>query len=169
MGDGAGAHGAGLERHIEVAAVEPAGAADFESGTDGEEFGMGGGVAHGLHAVAFGGKDAFTLDDHGTDRRFADGGGFGGEREGEVHGCGHGRHAVPLSPREREGKPKTPKGRPHHRPTSRRALEGSKLVQIASGWPGLRRLRKRGRREASAAKRRRGAGGAAVMPLTCWL
>jgi hypothetical protein len=42
MGDGAGAHSAGLKRNIEVASIEPAGPAIGERGADGQHFGMGG-------------------------------------------------------------------------------------------------------------------------------
>ncbi len=68
MGDGAGAHGAGLERDIEIAAIEAAGAADGKRGADGEEFGVGGGVGELAHAVALGGEDAVAFDDDGADR-----------------------------------------------------------------------------------------------------
>jgi hypothetical protein len=55
VGDGARAHGAGLERDVKVAAVEATGAADGEGLADGFEFRMGRGVVGGAHPVAEGG------------------------------------------------------------------------------------------------------------------
>ncbi len=89
VGDGAGAHGAGFERDVQVATIEPAGAAGGQGSADGHEFGVGGGIGELAHAIALGGEDAPALHDHGTHRCLARFGGFGGEIEGEVHGRGH--------------------------------------------------------------------------------
>ena len=89
VGDGASAHGAGLEGDVQVAAIEAASAAGGEGGADGLQFGMGGGIGELAHAIALGGEDAIALHDDGADRGFTGGGGFRGEIEGEVHGAGH--------------------------------------------------------------------------------
>jgi len=85
MGDATGAHGARFQRHIEIAAVEPAGAASSERRPDRQHFGMRGGIVERPHAVALGGENGVSIDDHGADRRLAVGGGGFGKLEGEVH------------------------------------------------------------------------------------
>jgi len=92
MSNRPGTHGAGLESHIEVAAIEPPGPSGRQRRTDRHQFGMGGGVGELPHAVALGGEDALALHHHGTHGRFAGGGGFCGEVEGEVHWGGHISH-----------------------------------------------------------------------------
>ena len=100
VGDGAGTHGAGLERHIEVAAIEPAGATHGERRPDGEELGMGGGIVQLAHAVAFGGQHAVACNDHGPDRGLTGCGGGFGEGEGLVH---RGGHDASLTPKGDDG------------------------------------------------------------------
>ncbi len=96
MGDGTGAHGAGLERHIEIAAIEPARAAHGKRGANGQQLGMGGGIGQRLHAVALGREDAVALDDDGAHRGFAGSGSLLGEAQGDLHGRGLG-HGVSLA------------------------------------------------------------------------
>ena len=72
-GDGGGAHGARLERHIEVAIGEPLAAELGAGGADGEQLGMRGRVAQGERAVAGGCQHlAIGAHHHGADRHFAE-------------------------------------------------------------------------------------------------
>ena len=85
-GDGLGAHRAGFQGDVEVAADQAGGADDVGGGADGQNLGMGGGVAVYLRLVAGLGEDgAVRADDDGADRDFASGGGGGGFFQGAVH------------------------------------------------------------------------------------
>ena len=57
----AGAHGAGFERHVEVAAGEALVVESLAGAADGEDFRMGGRIAQRARAVARGGDDAAVL------------------------------------------------------------------------------------------------------------
>ncbi len=86
-GDGGGAHGAGFERHIEVAIAQPFAAELGAGGADGEQLGMRGRVAHGEGAVAGAGQHlAVGAHHHGADRHFAEVASAFGLLEGKVHG-----------------------------------------------------------------------------------
>ena len=86
-GDRGGAHGAGLERDIEVAIGEPLAAELGAGGADGEQLGMRGRVAHGEGAVAGGCEHlAIGAHHHGADRHFAEVVGAHRLFEGKVHG-----------------------------------------------------------------------------------
>ena len=86
-GDGRGAHGARLERDVEIAIDEPLAAEPGASLADGEELGMGGRIAKLKRAVAgFGQHLAGRAHHHGADGNLAQkvrGLGLG---EGEIHG-----------------------------------------------------------------------------------
>lgn len=85
-GDGLGAHRAGFEGDVEVAADEPWGPQRGGGGADGQKFGVGGGVVVGFHLVAGAGEDLPSwADDDGADRNLAAGGGGLGLGEGEFH------------------------------------------------------------------------------------
>src|SRR6185437_3462735 len=76
MGHRARAHGAGFERDIEIAAVEPPGAARFQRSPDRQHFGVGGWIVELTHAVAGRGKHDAVLDNRGAHWRFACGRGL---------------------------------------------------------------------------------------------
>src|SRR5690606_40076084 len=84
-------------------AIEPASPAGGKGRAHGEELGMGGGIAQGLHAVALCRHNTVALDDDGADRGLTMGGGFLGEGKGEVHGGERLGHGVGFSVAERGG------------------------------------------------------------------
>jgi hypothetical protein len=69
--DRAGAHRAGLERHVEVAADKPLGARRRGGFADGENFGVRGRIGPFAGAVSGPGKDDAIARDRRADRRFA--------------------------------------------------------------------------------------------------
>ena len=71
VGDGAGAHQAGLDGGVEVAAGETVVAKALRGGAEDENLGVGGGVAGLEDAVVGGGEDFAVLRYHGPDRDFA--------------------------------------------------------------------------------------------------
>ncbi len=87
-GDRPGAHGAGLQRHIEIAAGQPFVVEGLAGQADGEHLRMGGRVAQLARAVAGRGDDASVPDDGGSDRHLPAGGCGAGLREGHAHGIG---------------------------------------------------------------------------------
>ena len=90
--DRARAHGAGLQRHIEVAVDQPL-AADVLGGlAERQDLGMGGGIAVGQGPVAGGGDDLVIADDHAADRNFARFSGIFGRFQRQIHERG-GVHA----------------------------------------------------------------------------
>lgn len=93
--EGAGAHGAGLDGHGEGAALKaPAVAEDGGGGAEGEDLGMGGGVAEALTGVAGGGElAAVTVDDDGPYGDIVAGGAGGpdGGPDQLLVTAGHGR------------------------------------------------------------------------------
>ena len=93
MRDGAGTHGAGLQRHIKIATIEPSGAAHLKGRADRHHFRMRRGIAQRLHAVSRRGENAVAFHDHCPHRRFAMSRRFLGEAQGTVQGgkrIGHG-------------------------------------------------------------------------------
>ena len=92
------AHGAGLERHIEVAIGQPLGAERFAGGADREQFGVGGRVPVRQGAVAGFGDHRAVADDHAADRDFALPGGLGTLEElAEISTWAQlGQHAKPI-------------------------------------------------------------------------
>ena len=81
-----GAHGAGLQRHIDIAVNQPLGVQQRGGGADRQHLGMGGGVFQFQRAIAGAGEDASCLvSDDSTDRHLAPGGGGLGFLEGEQH------------------------------------------------------------------------------------
>src|SRR5271169_62459 len=101
---GAGAHGAGFERDIEVAAVEAFSAERGGSLPDRDQFGMRGRIAVGKRAVP-GPRDDFAgAHDHTADRHFATLAGGAGfldchiHKRSLVHERCHERSVGPLSP-----------------------------------------------------------------------
>ena len=87
-GNGPGAHGAGFQRHIEVATVEPLVAQRACGGANGEDLGVGGRVAVADDPIAGGGEDDAIAREHSADGRFAARGGRPGLVEGPRHGVG---------------------------------------------------------------------------------
>ncbi len=83
-GNRPGAHGAGLERHIKVAAGQSLVAHKPGGGADRQDFGVGGRVVVFHRAIAGGGDDFSVPDDAGADRRLAARGGGAGLGEGPV-------------------------------------------------------------------------------------
>ena len=83
--DRAGAHGAGLQRDIEVAIDQPFGADGLGGLPNGQDFGMRGRVAVGQGPVAGGGDDLVVKDDHASDRHFAGFSGVFGRFERQIH------------------------------------------------------------------------------------
>ena len=86
MGNGAGTHGAGFERDVQVAAVKPAGAALRQRPPDRQHLGVRSRIAEFAHAIALGGEHLPVLDDHRAYRRLVIGCRLLGKGEGEVHG-----------------------------------------------------------------------------------
>lgn len=88
---GLSAHGAGFERDDEGAVFEVFAAGFFAGCADGEQLGVGGGVAAHFDLVMGGGKEVARGIQHGGgDGDFAvRGGGFGEQQQG-LHGWGHG-------------------------------------------------------------------------------
>lgn len=85
-GNGLGAHGAGFQGDVEVAADQPGGADGGGRGANGQKLGMRGGVMVHLRPVARLGQDgAVRPDDHGADRHFPPRGGFLGFLQGDRH------------------------------------------------------------------------------------
>ncbi len=70
------AHGAGLERDIEIAIDKPVGLQCRRSGADSQQFGMGGGVGVLAHPVAAGSNNGSIPDDDRANRHFVPDGGF---------------------------------------------------------------------------------------------
>lgn len=70
-GDRGGAHGAGLECHVKVAADQALVAKRLASRADGEKLRMGGGITKRARAVSRGGDHRAFLDDDGADRHLA--------------------------------------------------------------------------------------------------
>ena len=95
--EGAGAHGAGLDGDGEGAALEaPAVAEAGGGGAEGEDLGMGGGVAEALPGVAGGGElVAVTVDDYSADGDVVAGltSGPDGRPDQRLVTAGHGRRA----------------------------------------------------------------------------
>ena len=90
-----GAHRAGLERHVERAAVEPPRAARLGRLGDGDHLGVGRRIVELLALVVRGGDHAVLEDDDRADRHFVLGQGRLGLVEGQlhevvVHGCASG-------------------------------------------------------------------------------
>jgi len=83
--DGGRAHGAGLERDIEIAIDQPL-AADLVGGsTNGENFGVGGRIAIGESAVPGGGNDLAVPHDDAADRHLPGCAGVFGRFQGQIH------------------------------------------------------------------------------------
>ena len=76
MEDGSGAHGAGLEGGVEVAAVEAVVTEELAGGAEGDDLGMSAGVVIAEDTVIAGGDDLTIAYEDGTDGDFA--GGLGG-------------------------------------------------------------------------------------------
>lgn len=72
LDDGAGAHDAGFERHIEVALVEAPRFAAPASLADGDHLGVQSDILQGLPAVVPPTDDLAIVDNHGADRHFAE-------------------------------------------------------------------------------------------------
>ncbi len=85
-GDRPRAHGAGLQRHVEIAAHQPLRADGLRSGANRQHLGVGGGVAILNGAVARSGQHGPFQRHHGADGRFAARGGRPRFIEGERHG-----------------------------------------------------------------------------------
>ena len=90
--DRAGAHGAGLERDIEVAIVEAFGVQPVRRLTDGDHFGMGGQIPLGERAIAGTHDDLAVTHNDATDRHLAAVTGGAGFCQGHIHERGHFRH-----------------------------------------------------------------------------
>ncbi len=69
--NGAGAHGAGLERGVEVAVEQAVVAEGAAGGAEGEDFGVGGGVLIGNDAIVGSSDDLIFKDDDGAYGDFA--------------------------------------------------------------------------------------------------
>ena len=87
-GDGGCAHGAWLERHIEIAADQPLGAEDAGRLANGEDFGMGGGIAAFAGTVSRPCEQLFTANHHGADRHLPACAGRACLVEGDLHRIG---------------------------------------------------------------------------------
>ena len=84
--DRARAHGAGLQRHVEVAVDQPLGADRLRGGAQRQHLGMGRGVAVGQRAIARR-RDHPPIPGHdGPDGDFAPGRGGARLGEGDAHG-----------------------------------------------------------------------------------
>ena len=85
-GDGARAHGAGLQRHMQIAAGEPFVPENFRCLPDYQHLGMGGGILQFQCAVSSPGDDVPGGISHDrTNRYLAPSGGGFGLREGGTH------------------------------------------------------------------------------------
>lgn len=69
-GDGGCAHGAWLQRHVEIAASQPLRAENAGGFANGENFGMGGGVSAFAGSVSRFREQLFAANHHGADRYF---------------------------------------------------------------------------------------------------
>ena len=85
MSDGARAHGAGLERYIEIATIEPPGAANSQRRADGQHFGVGGRIVQLTHAVALRCEYLPVFDEYRPDRRLAMRRRLGRKAESHIH------------------------------------------------------------------------------------
>src|SRR3546814_2618490 len=85
VGDRAGAHRAGFERDIEVAAVEPFIAKLGRRHANRDDFGVRGRVVRFARAIVTFGDNRAILDDHRADGHFAPFGGDTGEIERAAH------------------------------------------------------------------------------------
>jgi len=83
--EGAGTHGTGFEGSVEGAVGESPATRAGGGATEGEEFGMGGGVFRGLALVVGHCQDFLSPHYHGSDGDFAAFGGPRGLSEGAVH------------------------------------------------------------------------------------
>src|SRR5262249_11525147 len=105
--DRAGAHGAGLERDIEVAIGEPLRADPFGSLTYGQHFRMRGRIAISQGAVARGCDHLVVPDDHAADRHFAGFAGGFGRLQRQIHER-RGVHASYFLPQSANSPPNPP-------------------------------------------------------------
>ena len=85
---GATAHGAGLQRHIQGTAIEPVVAQAPGGIAQGQDLGMGGGVAAGQRRIRALAHDLPVLDDHRAHRHLAGGGGLLRQTQGMAHPMG---------------------------------------------------------------------------------
>ena len=85
-GNGARAHGAGLQRHVQIAAREPFAPEDFRCLADHQHLGMGSGILEFQRAVSGPGNDVPGSIGHDRTNRHLTplGGGFG-LRKGDAH------------------------------------------------------------------------------------
>lgn len=90
-GDRRSAHGAGLQRDIEVAIGQPLAADDFGGLPDRKDFRMRGRVAVGQGPVPGGRDHLLVAHDHAADRHFAGFSGLFGSFQRQIHErcCGH--------------------------------------------------------------------------------
>lgn len=88
MDDGTCAHGAGFLGDVEVAVSQAPVAKAALSLSEGEHFGVGGGVFEGFHLVPGAGDDLAVVNDDGTDGHFVLGASTAGLAEGLAHEVG---------------------------------------------------------------------------------
>jgi hypothetical protein len=86
LDDRPGTHGTGFEGDVEATALEVPAVEDASSVSQGEDFGVGGGVAIALFAVTGTGDELILgIDDDGPDGNFSVFSGFLGQVQGVVH------------------------------------------------------------------------------------